>query len=258
MAERRRLWASTALGILWVTTPPLFGFWILAEIGAIGEWLRNMGGPVLMAASTADGGNEIRLIGLVVYAVLFMVCSGLGIFPTYAQAILGGWIFGFWFGVPAALLGFTGGAAIGWLICRLISRDAVVHWIDRKPKWSLVRHAFVEDGFWRTLGIVTLIRVPPNSPFSLTNLAMSAGGARPAPYLLGTFIGMTPRTMIAVFFAAVAAADGSRDIQSFIEEKGFLPIVIGIAVMLVVFMILAKVANRAINRVLPAEASESS
>ena len=197
-SDRARLFASTLLGVLWVTTPPLFGFLILAEIGSIGEWLRSLGGPVIAEFSdTPSGPNEIRLGGLVVYALLFMVCSGVGILPTYAQAILGGWIFGFWLGTPAALIGFTGGAAVGWVICRLISRDAVVDWIDRKPKWSVVRHAFVEEGFWRTLGIVILIRVPPNSPFSLTNLAMSAGGARPVPYLLGTLIGMTPRTAIA-------------------------------------------------------------
>jgi uncharacterized membrane protein YdjX (TVP38/TMEM64 family) len=246
--EKFRLLASTLLGVLWVTTPPLFGFWILAEIGSIGDWLRGLGGPIIVV-----GSNEIALGGLVVYALLFMLCSGVGILPTYAQAILGGWIFGFWLGTPAALIGFTGGAAIGWLICRLISRDAVVNWIDRKPKWSAVRHAFVEEGFWRTLGIVILIRVPPNSPFSLTNLAMSAGGARPVPYLLGTLIGMTPRTAIACLFAAAAAADGSKDIQSFVRDKGFLPIVIGVAMMVVVFVILAKVANRAMVRVLPAD-----
>ena len=249
-----RLWASTLLGVLWVTTPPLFGFWILAEIGVIGEWLRSLGGPVIAEFSTGDAGvTQIRLGGLVVYALLFMFCSGVGILPTYAQAILGGWIFGFWLGTPAALLGFTGGAAVGWIICRLISRDAVVEWIDRKPKWSVIRHAFLEEGFWRTLGIVTLVRLPPNSPFSLTNLAMSAGGARPAPYLLGTLIGMTPRTAIAVGFAAAAAADGSRDIQTFVSEKGFLPIVIGVGAMIVVFVILAKIANSAMARVLPPE-----
>lgn len=243
--------ASTALGILWVTTPPLFGFWILAEIGLIGDWLLSMGGPTI-------GASGVPLLGLALYSLLFMACSGVGVLPTYAQAILGGWIFGFWLGTPAALLGFTGGAGIGWVICRLISRDSVVNWIDRKPKWSAVRHAFVEDGFWRTLGIVIMIRIPPNSPFSLTNLAMSAGGAKPLPYLVGTLLGMTPRTAIACAFAAAAAADGSKDIQTFVGEKGFLPIVIGIGLMVLVFFVLTKVANSAIKRVLPESAQVES
>lgn len=244
-ADRSRVIASTVLGILWVTMPPLFGFWILAEIGAIGDWLRSLGGPMLSV-----GGVDAPLYGLLVYAGMFMVASGIGILPTYAQAILGGWIFGAWLGTPFALLGFTGGAIIGWVLCRLISKDAVEHWMDRKPKWSAVRHAFVDDGFWRTLGIVTLIRLPPNSPFSLTNLAMSAGGVRAAPYILGTIIGMAPRTAIACAFAAAAAADGSKDIQGFLKDKTAI-FIVGIVCLIIVFSILAKVANKALAKVLP-------
>ena len=244
--ERRRLIGSTILGICWVALPPLLGFWIIAEIGSIGDWFRSFGGPELQFA-----GGSAPLYGLFAYAGLFMVCCGLGILPTYAQAILGGWVFGFWLGTPAALLGFTGGAAIGWVICRLVSKDSVARWIDRKPRWSAVRHAFLAEGFWKTFGIVTLIRVPPNSPFSLTNLAMSAGGARLAPYLAGTFLGMTPRTAIACGFAAAAAADGSKDIQSFMQDRGALPIIIGVILLVVVFSVLARIANRALSVVLP-------
>jgi len=245
-SERRRLIGSTILGICWVALPPLLGFWIIAEIGAIGDWLRTFGGPELVI-----GGASAPLYGLLIYAACFMVCCGLGILPTYAQAILGGWVFGFWLGTPAALIGFTGGSAIGWVICRVVSRDSVARWIDRKPRWSAVRHAFLAEGFWKTFGIVTLIRIPPNSPFSLTNLAMSAGGAKLAPYLAGTFVGMTPRTAIACGFAAAAAADGSKDIQAFMQDKGFLPIIIGVIALVVVFSVLAKIANRALAGVLP-------
>ena len=102
-SERRRLIGSTILGICWVAFPPLLGFWIIAEIGAIGDWLMTFGGPEIVIA-----GGSVPLYGLLIYAACFMVCCGLGILPTYAQAILGGWVFGFWLGTPAALIGFTG------------------------------------------------------------------------------------------------------------------------------------------------------
>ena len=244
--SRIRLIASVILGLVWAVTPAVLGFWALAEIGRIGEWLLGFEGPMLGSEL-----QQVPLYGVLVYAFLFMVSSGFGVLPTYAQAILGGWIFGFWFGVPAALLGFTGGAAIGWVICRLISRNAVVHWINRTPKWSAIRHAFVDEGFWKTLGIVILIRIPPNSPFSLTNLAMSAGGVRPGPYLLGTLIGMAPRTAIACGFAAAAASSGSSDIQEFVGDKGLWPLVIGAVLLFVVFAILAQIGKKALKNVLP-------
>ena len=242
---RTRLVASVVLGVLWAITPAILGFWAIAEIARIGDWLLGFDGPMLGSDLA-----PIPLYGVLIYAVLFMVSCGFGVLPTYAQAILGGWIFGFWLGVPAALLGFTGGAAIGWVVCRLISRDAVVQWIDRTPRWSAIRHAFVDEGFPKTLGIVTLVRIPPNSPFSLTNLAMSAGGVRLAPYLLGTLIGMAPRTAIACGFAAAAAASGSADLQGFVKDKGLWPLLIGVVLLVVVFSILARIGKRALNNVI--------
>ena len=234
---RVRLVLSTILGLLWISVPGLLGFWLLAKIGAIGEGLIALPGPEL---------NEIPLYALGLYVLFFAVTSGLGILPTYAQAILGGWIFGFSLGTPAALIGFTGGAMIGWVFCRLIASDSVTGWIDERPKWGAVRRAFVTENRWRTFGLVTLIRLPPNSPFAFTNLAMAAGGVRVWPYLVGTIIGMTPRTAIACAFAASASATGSVDIQTFVKDKGWWPLLVGIAALIVIFWILSHIANKAI------------
>lgn len=241
---RARLVLSTILGVLWVSVPGLLGFWLLAEIRSIGEWLVVLPGPEIV---------DIPVLALLAYIVFFAVTSGIGILPTYAQAILGGWIFGFALGTPAALLGFTGGGLIGWVVCRLVSSDEVTHWIDRNQKWGAVRRAFVSENRWRTLGIVTLIRLPPNSPFAFTNLAMAAGGVRILPYLLGTIIGMTPRTAIACALAASAAATGSVDIQTFVKDQGWWPLIAGIVILVIALAILSHIANRAIARVVPPE-----
>ncbi|MEE2681661.1 MAG: VTT domain-containing protein [Planctomycetota bacterium] len=238
--------AAVVLGVLWAVTPAALGFWALAELARIGDWLLGFDGPVFQTDT-----HVIPLYGVAVYSLLFMLTSGFGVLPTYAQAILGGWIFGFWLGVPAALLGFTGGALIGWVICRLISRDAIVQWVDRSPKWAAIRHAFVDEGFAKTFGVVTLVRIPPNSPFSLTNLAMSSGGVRMGPYLLGTLVGMAPRTAIACGFAAAAASSGSADLQEFVGDKGIWPLLIGAALLIGVFMILARIGKKALANVLP-------
>lgn len=245
-AGRVRLVLSTVLGVIWVSVPGLLGFWLLAEIGSIGDWLIAMPGAEI---------GEVPVMALVAYIVFFAVTSGFGILPTYAQAILGGWIFGFVLGTPAALLGFTGGALVGWFVCRLVSSDAVTHWIDRNRKWGAVRRAFVSESRWRTFGLVTLIRLPPNSPFAFTNLAMAAGGVGLSPYLLGTIVGMTPRTAIACALAASAAATGSVDIQTFVKDQGWWPLIAGIVILIVAFAILSRIANHTMARVLPDEAA---
>jgi len=236
-----RLVFSTILGVAFVAFPAIFGFILLANIGSIGERLMEFPGPVLQG---------IPVLALVGYILFFALTSGLGLLPTYAQSILGGWIFGFAFGAPAALLGFTIGALIGWVFCRLVARDSVTAWTDSKPKWRTVRKAFVSESPARTFGLVTLIRFPPNSPFALTNLAMAAGGVRLLPYTLGTFVGMTPRTAIACGFAASAAATGAVDIQTFVKDKGIWPLLIGVLIVIVAFAILNRIANNAIKRAL--------
>ena len=234
-----RLALSTVIGISFLALPALLGFWLLASIQTVGSQLTSFSGP-LIGAGPLWGGR--------LYVLFFAGTSGLGRPPTYAQSILGGWIFGLALGVTAALFGFTLGALIGWVFCRFVARDSVESRIDRNPKWGTVRRAFVNENRWRTLGLVILVRFPPNSPFALTNLVLSAGGVRLVPYVLGTFVGMAPRTAVACVLAAGAAATGATDIQSFVQDKGVWPLLIGIAVMVVTLAILSRIANAALAR----------
>lgn len=236
--ERAGLLATGVLGAAWTALPALLGFWLLAELGEIGNQLD----------ARPDSGVWI-------YAGLFAVTSGLGLLPTYAQAILGGWVFGPVVGVAAALAGFVGGSCIGYLVARLVSRGSVETWIARKPRAAVVREALVGHGFGRTVLVVALLRMPPNSPFALTNLAMSVAGVRLGPFLLGTALGMLPRTVIAVWLAAAAAATGAKDIQTFASERGVWLVVGGVVSMIVVVAIVGSMAKTALRRLAPEAAN---
>ncbi len=233
--ERRSLWQRLGpagpLGIAWTVMPALAGIFLLKEIGAVAEFLQGLPGE-----------------GLALYITVFIVAAGLGMLPTYSQAILGGWVYGVAFGMPAALVGFLGGAIIGYGVARFIARDRVANAIESNIKAKAIADALVHRGFWRTLGIVALLRVPPNSPFALTNLAMAAARTPLLPFTIGTLIGMTPRTAIAVAFAAAGAANG-RDIQD-LGSKAPWMLAAGIATLIVVLAIVSYIGNRAINRVL--------
>jgi uncharacterized membrane protein YdjX (TVP38/TMEM64 family) len=230
----RRLGPTGLLALLWTAAPALFGFALLAWIGDVSDWLN-------------DRGN----MGLVIYVVVFIVAAGCGLLPTYAQAILGGWVFGFALGLPAALIGFTGAGLIGYAIARTVSQDRVEQTIAENPKALAVRNALVARGFWKTLLIVTLLRFPPNSPFALTNLVMASSGVAVVPFVLGTLIGMMPRTAVAVLFAAAASRE-ARDIVEFAREgPGTVVLISGIVVMFIVLGIIGVIANRALERIEP-------
>jgi len=230
----QRLGPAGVLAVLWAVAPPLSGFLLLGNIASLSEWLRI--NPTY---------------GILGYIAVFIVSAGLGLLPTYAQAILGGWVFGFAWGFPAALAGFAGGSLVGYFIARTVSQERVQKVIDQKPTWKAVRVALVGQGFWKTFLLVSLVRLPPNSPFSVTNLVLSTTGVKLMPYILGTLVGMAPRTGIAVGLAAAGASGGAKDIQTFVREsRGNVWLLIGgFIVFFVVLGIIGFLANKAIAKV---------
>ena len=233
----RQLGPTAVLGALWAVLPPLGSILLFSYMNTVGNWLR--------------GHQES---GLVLYAAAFAVLAGVALLPTYASAILGGWAFGFAWGFPAAMAGFTGGAVIGYVIARFVGRDRAMKLIDSHERWRVVRDALVADApaghpqehHWlRTTAMVALLRLPPNSPFALTNLVMSAVKVPIVPFVVGTVLGMAPRTAIAVWLAA--------ETQSVLAEEAakrpawLLPV--GIVSSLVVLLVIGWIAKAALRRV---------
>jgi uncharacterized membrane protein YdjX (TVP38/TMEM64 family) len=230
--DLRELRGTGLLGLCWALLPGLLGALLLWNLGPASQWVEQQGA-----------------LGRVLYVVVFAVTAGLGLLPTYAQATLGGWVFGFAFGFPAALVGFTFAAWIGYAVARRVAGEHVQHVLDRHPQADLIRRELVGRGGWRAFWVITLLRVPPNSPFSLTNLAFAAVRARLPVYLAGTLIGMAPRTAVYCGFAAAARRSGSKDIQSFVQEgPGWIVFAVGIVLMVAVFAVLGRMANAALSR----------
>jgi uncharacterized membrane protein YdjX (TVP38/TMEM64 family) len=152
-------------------------------------------------------------------------------------------------GLPAALVGFTGGALIGHAVARRVSKDRVEELISNDAKARAIRDALVGRGTGRTLLVVALLRLPPNSPFALTNLVMATTGTPLPAFLGGTLLGMLPRTAVAVSLAAAAAATGAEDIQTFVRHRGPWLLAAGVVGGMAVLGVIGAIARRALRRV---------
>jgi uncharacterized membrane protein YdjX (TVP38/TMEM64 family) len=228
----RALGPTGLLGVAWTAAPAACGTLLLVIIGPVSEWLLYH-----------------RPLGLALYTVVFVLGAGLGFLPTYAQSILGGWVFGLAAGLPAALAGFTGGGALGYAVARRVSKDRVLERIEANARARAIRDALVGRGPWRTFLVVTLLRLPPNSPFALTNLVMAATGVPLPAFLAGTLLGMLPRTAVAVALAAAASATGAEDIQTLVRHRGPWLLVAGVVGGMAVLGVLGAIARRALRRV---------
>jgi uncharacterized membrane protein YdjX (TVP38/TMEM64 family) len=228
----RALGPTGLLGVAWTAAPAVCGTLLLVGLSPVSEWLLYH-----------------RSLGLALYVVAFVLAGGLGLLPTYAQSILGGWVFGAAVGLPAALVGFTGGSWLGYVIARRVSKDRVEELIERNPRARAIREALVGRGPRRTLLVVALLRLPPNSPFALTNLVMAATGVPLPVFLAGTFLGLVPRTAVAVALAAAAAATGAEDVQTFVRHQGSGHLAAGVVGGMVVLGLVGAIARRALRRV---------
>lgn len=222
----RRLGPAGALAVVAATLPALGGFLLLAQLGTVGAWLGSHEGT-----------------GLLIYLAGFAFTSGLALLPTYSQSALGGWTFGFAAGFPAALGGLIGGALIGYGVARPAAGQRVIRLIDEHPRWRAVYDALLGGSLLRTLLIVTLLRLPPNSPFAITNLVLAATRVPLTVYMLGTALGMAPRTGMVVFLASRA--------PDFDPARGqdWLYWAISIVTTLVVLAVIGVLANHALLRI---------
>jgi uncharacterized membrane protein YdjX (TVP38/TMEM64 family) len=222
----RRLGPVGPLALIAASMPALGGFLLLGTMKWSGPWLR-----------------ENFTAGLWIYILGFAVFAGFALLPTYAQAVLAGYAFGLYTGSAAALAGIVGAAVIGYLVARRAAGDRVVALIEEQPKWRAVYDALVRCRPARALLIITLLRVPPNSPFAITNLVMASCRVRPLTYIAGTLVGIAPRTVAAVFIGATAS---ELDFSVSSHRWYFIG---GIVLTLIVIGIIGAIANRAIQRV---------
>ena len=207
--------------------PPLGGFVLLASLTALGPWLRDHG-----------------MAGWVIYVLVTGTLMGFSFIPTYSCAILAGWAFGFTIGWPLAMITITIAAIIAYALARWIAKDRVLEVIQERPKWAAVYRALLGQNFARTVLVVTLLRVPPQSPFAIANFALAAAKVPIPEYTLGTLIGIAPRTALAAFVAAQLEQLRLKDVS-----LDTWMVVAGIVATIVACSILGVMANRALQHV---------
>ena len=215
------------LAIVSLALPPLGAAVLIGYLSTLGPWLRGQGAS-----------------GVALYVAGFGVLGGFALLPTYAPAILGGWAFGDGLGLPAALAGFLLASAINYLWAHRLSVSHAAQVLAERPKWLAVRNALVGRSWWKTLLVVALIRVPPNSPFALSNAAMAAARVPMGAYLLGTLLGLAPRTAVAV------RAGSHLSTLDFRHRDAFGSAAITIGLSIVVLGILGWLARRALDSAL--------
>jgi uncharacterized membrane protein YdjX (TVP38/TMEM64 family) len=132
--------------------------------------------------------------------VAVYVLAAVLVVPGSILTLAAGFVFGLPLGVALTSAGSVLGAAAAFLVGRFLARDWVERRIASWPRFQALDAATRHDGF----AIVLLARLSPLIPYNVLNYFLGLTAARFRDYLLATWIGMLPATVLYVYAGSLA------------------------------------------------------
>ncbi|MBY0522939.1 MAG: TVP38/TMEM64 family protein [Gemmataceae bacterium] len=145
-----------------------------------------------------DWAREIGPWGPVVVATVY-VPAAVFLFPGSVLTLGAGFLFGPVVGTVAVSAGSVGGAAAAFFAGRFLARDWIEQRVAANPRFRAIDQAVAEQGF----KIVLLTRLAPIFPYNLLNYAYGLTRVRFRDYLLASWLGMLPGTIMYVYLGSL-------------------------------------------------------
>lgn len=175
--------------------------------------------------------QEHQWFGVFMFVSFMTVFCGLALLATNILGIVSGFAFDFQMGILAQLTGIIGASTLMFLISKRYASKKFLSIIDRKPKFKAIHNALLNENFFKTILIITLIRLSPAVPFSLTNFLVSASGISFKTFILGTFLGMVPRASALVFVgSSLSELDFSQPQESWLLVLGIIATILAVCI----------------------------
>ncbi len=136
--------------------------------------------------------------GGVVYAVFYIAGTAL-FFPGLPLTLGAGFLYGAVIGTLVVSPASVAGASLAFLIARYFARDWVTRRLKKYPQAAAIDRAIEKNGF----KAVVLLRLQPVLPFNILNYALGLTSIRLRDYMLASWIGMFPATVLYVYLGSV-------------------------------------------------------
>jgi len=163
------------------------------------------------------------MLAPLLYMLVYTIAPALFL-PGLPITIVGGLLFGPFWGVVYTITSSTMGACLAFLVSRYLARD----WIERKlrsPRWKCLDEEVEQHG-WK---VVAFTRVIPLFPFNLLNYAFGLTKVRFIDYALTTFICMLPACIAFIVF--------SSSLLDVIRGRISLTFVVGLVLVVLVMLV---------------------
>lgn len=187
---------------------------VLEAVARLGAW-----GPVLF---------------IMVYAV-----AAVFLIPGSALTLGAGALFGVVWGSAYVSIGATLGATAAFLVGRYVARSWVAKKIERNARFAAIDRSVADEG-WK---IVLLTRLSPVFPFTLLNYAFGLTRVKLLEYVLASWIGMMPGTVLYVYIGSLARVGAGKQPKSPAEWTMY---GVGLLATIVVSVYATRIARRAL------------
>ena len=215
MTQKARKWTPLLLLGAVVVALVLANFLDLGtHIAELREWIASLGsaGPLVF--------------------VLIYIVAVVAALPGSALSVSGGILFGSVWGVVLVSIGSTIGASLAFLISRYLAREPAARWLAKNERFQKLDRMTEQHGWI----IVLLTRLVPIFPFNLLNYGFGLTGVRFRTYVLWSWIGMIPGTIVYTV--------GGDALSQSLDGKVPWTLVIALAASAVVVAVIVRYARR--------------
>lgn len=191
--------------------------------------------------------------GGAIYAVFYIAGTAL-FFPGLPLTLGAGFLYGAIIGTLVVSPASVAGATLAFFIARYVARDWVTRRLKKYPQAAAIDRAIEKNGF----KAVVLLRLQPVLPFNILNYALGLTSIRLRDYMLASWIGMFPATVLYVYLGSVM-----NDISDLLRGRpnsgiaGRLLLWGGLAAIVVLVWWLGRIAKKALREEMGTDSSSS-
>jgi uncharacterized membrane protein YdjX (TVP38/TMEM64 family) len=184
--------------------------------------------------------SRLGPLAALVYGLVY-VAAALLFVPGSILTLGAGFTFGLGWGIVIVSIASTTAAAFAFLIARYLARNRIEELAKRNEKFRAIDAAIGKKG-WKIVG---LLRLSPVVPFSISNYLYGLTAVRFVPYVLASWLGMLPATVVYVYLGAAGRTLGAGRAK---DPWQIALLALGLAATVVVSVLLARAARAELSR----------
>ncbi len=184
--------------------------------------------------------NGLGPLGPLLFIVIYIIATVL-LIPGSVLTLGAGAVFGVIKGSIYVSIAATLGATAAFLVGRYFARAWVAQKIAANPRFTAIDQAVASEG-WKIVG---LTRLSPVFPFTLLNYAFGLTRVSLRDYVLASWIGMLPGTILYVYLGSLAQAGAGTKSRT---PQQWALYGIGLAATIAVTVLITRIAQKALKQ----------